>query len=293
MTDDKKSPSQSQSLKKGSQPNVFEYEDVGSFLKDWLDYLKTTKGVSLRHLTKQAEISTGYLSMVLSGKRRLTEKGLQKILIHLKLNQQERRFVELLHIVGDSESAATRVEALSEMARLSSYRKANQKEHDTYKYLTKWYYVAIREMISLPDFQEEPLWIQARLRGRIALSEVTETIDFLERRGLVSRDLTGKLVLPDIDLQCKEGVYKISLAEFHRQVLEMAHKAIHEVPREQRYILGRTAAISKAEFQKAKEIFDEALRKIEALGSASEENKEVYHFELAAFPMTEKQEDKK
>ncbi|MFM6927375.1 MAG: TIGR02147 family protein [Bdellovibrio sp.] len=275
------------------QPNVFEYEDVGSFLNDWFDYLKLAKKVSLRQITKESELSVGYLSMVLSGKRRLTEKALQKLLIHLKLSQQERRFLELLHTVGESESAPTRVEALSEMARLSAYKKANRKEHDTHRYLTKWYYVAIREMVLLPDFQEDPVWIQGRLRGRISLHEVNEAVAFLLDRGLIARGANGRMALPDLDLQCKEGVYKISLGEFHRQVLDMAHRSIHEVARDQRYILGRTVAISKVEFQKAKEIFDEALKKIEALGQSTEAEKEVYHFELASFPMTEKQEKEK
>ncbi len=273
-----------------SQPNVFEYEDVGSFLNDWLGYLKANKKMSLRQITRESEISAGYLSMVLSGKRRLTKKALEKILIHLRLSQQERRFLELLHTVGESESAPTRVEALSEMARLSAFRRVNQKEHDTYRYLTKWYYVAIREMVLLPDFQDSPQWIQERLRGKIGLREVTEALEFLEERGLIARDANGKRTLNALDLQCKEGVYKISLGEFHRQALEMAHKSIHEVARDRRYILGRTVAISKAEFLRAKEIFDEALKKIEVLGQGADVSKEVYHFELVAFPMTEKQD---
>ncbi|MGZ3747299.1 MAG: DUF4423 domain-containing protein [Pseudobdellovibrionaceae bacterium] len=269
------------------QPNVFEYEDVGSFLNDWLIYLKTHKKLSLRQITKEAQISIGYLSMVLNGKRRLTEKSMQKLLVHLRLGTQERRFLELLHTIGESDSALLRVEALFEMSKLASFRKANQKEHDTYKYLTKWYYAAIREMTLLPDFKEDPLWIQGRLRGKIGLHEITEAISFLESRGFVVRNEQNKLTIPEINLQCKEGIYKISLGEFHRQVLEIAHNSIHEVARDQRYILGRTVAISKSEFEQAKEIFDEALKKIEALGQGNETSKEVYQFELAAFPLTE------
>ncbi|MGZ3769934.1 MAG: DUF4423 domain-containing protein [Bdellovibrio sp.] len=273
------------------QPNVFEYEDVGSFLKDWLNFQKLHKKNSLRRLTKESDVSVGSLSMALNGKRRLTTKALQKLLDNLKLNQQERRFLELLHTVEDSESPVVRVDALCEMARLSSYKKTNQKEHNTVTYLTKWFHVAIREMVLLPDFKEDPVWIQKRLRGRIGLNEVNEALEFLVNGGYINRDANGKMTLPEIDLQCKEGIYRISLAEFHRQVLEMAHKSIHDVDRDQRYILGRTVSISSSEFKQAKEIFDEALRKIEALGQQKASSKEVYHFELAAFPMTEKKDD--
>ncbi|MBN8536451.1 MAG: TIGR02147 family protein [Deltaproteobacteria bacterium] len=274
-----------------STPNVFEFEDVGSFLKEWLLHIKTQYKLSLRDITKESELSVGYLSMVLNGKRRLSEKALQKLLIHLKLNPTERKFLTLLHTVGETESALLRVEALSEMAKIASFKKSNQKEFDTHRYLTKWFFVAIREMVLLPDFCNDPIWIQERLRGRISLKEAAEAMEFLEERKLIVKDQNGKYVLPSVDLSCKEGVYKISLGEFHRQVLEMAHRSIHEVPRDKRYILGRTVAISKKEFLKAKEIFDEALKQIEQLGKTSDNNQEVYHFELVTFPMTEKKED--
>lgn len=273
-------------------PNVFEYEDVGSFLKDWFEYLKKNHKMSLREITKDAEISVGYLSMVLSGKRRLTEKAFNKLISHLKLSPPEKKFLNLLHTIGETESPLLRVEALAEMAKISSFRKVNQKEYDTYKYLTKWYFVAIREMILLPDFKNDPNWIQERLRGRISLKEVSEALEFLEEKKLVLKDDSGKYYLSQVDLACKEGVYKISLAEFHRQILDMAHKSIHEVSRDKRYILGRTVAINATEFDKAKEIFDEAMKKIEMLGSSKESDQEVYHFELVTFPMTEKKEEK-
>ena len=43
----------------------------------------------------------------------------------------------------------------------------------------------------------------------------------------------------------------------------------------------------KADFLKAKEIYDQALAEIEKLGKSKNINEHVYHFELAAFPMTE------
>jgi uncharacterized protein (TIGR02147 family) len=91
----------------------------------------------------------------------------------------------------------------------------------------------------------------------------------------------------DRSLDCKEGVYKISLGQFHRQMLELAATSIENTPRAERYILGHTAAISCDDLDQVKEILDEALKKIEALGAKSKSGRhEVYHIELAAFPLT-------
>lgn len=269
------------------QPNVFTYEDVGSFLKDWIQFLKKKDKLSLRELTEKTSISFGYLSMVLNNKRRISSKAVNELLLHLKLSPNERKYISLLQTIEETDSPLIRIEALGEMAKISSFKKSNQKEFDTYKYLSKWYYVAIREMVLLPDFNNQPEWIHARLKGKISLKEASDAIEFLEDRNLIAKDNSGNYFLPNVDLNCKEGVYKISLGEFHRQVLDLAFKSIHEVNRDERYLLGRTVAISKADFLKAKEIYDQALAEIEKLGKSKNINEHVYHFELAAFPMTE------
>lgn len=274
------------------QPNVFDYEDVGSFLKDWIQFLKSKHKLTLREITENTSISFGYLSMVLNNKRSISSKALNELLLHLKLNPNERKFISLLQTIEETDSALIRIEALSEMAKISHFRKNNQKEFDTYKYLSKWYFVAIREMVRLPDFKNSPEWIHERLKGKISLKEASEALNYLEEKKLIAKNSAGKYYLPEMDLSCKEGVYKISLGEFHRQVLDLAFKAIHEVKREERYLLGRTVAISQNDFAKAKEIFDKALEQIEKLGADDKKNDHVYHFELAAFPMTESLEPK-
>lgn len=276
-----------------NKPNVFDYEDVGTFLKDWLNYLRTIdKNFSIRKLTVSTQLSTGYLSMLQSAQRSITKSVLDKLLPHLKLNQKEIRFIELLHVVGTSENQNERLDALSEISKLSLYKKNNGKEVSTYKYLTKWHYVAIREMTQLPDFKLEASWIQKRLRCKVSLKDIEDAINFLLTNNYIIKKSDNSCALPTLDLQCKEGIYKASLAEFHRQVLNMAHASIQEVPREQRYILGRTVTINSNDFEKAKEIFDNALKMLEQFSTNKDQSIEynVYHFELAAFPMTHKKE---
>lgn len=146
----------------------------------------------------------------------------------------------------------------------------------------------------LPDFQLDNVWIQKRLRGRISQKQVSDAIRFLVENEFIEIGPDGSCSLPQLNLECREGVYRISLGEFHRQVLDLAHKAIQDVPRESRYIVGHTVVLTKDEFQQAKKIYDEAILRIEELKSknpALSANSEIFHFEFAAFPMTEKSEE--
>ena len=82
---------------KTHKPDIFLYHDHLSFLKDWIAYLKKTRtSFSMRELAKKSQIASGYIPMILSGKRELTEKAFQKIVSELHLNPEEKLLSSLL-----------------------------------------------------------------------------------------------------------------------------------------------------------------------------------------------------
>ncbi len=270
------------------KPNIFEYVDHILFLNDWFDYLKSEERISMRTISEKAQLAIGYLPMCLGGKRVLSSKALLKMAPHLKLNGSEQRFLELLVIVGTSENPDTRLRAVGDMTKLQAFKKNNYKELEVYKYLTNWYYVAIREMVALPDFDPNPEWIQGRLNGRISLADCEEAIRFLVSSGFVIVDTQGKYSIPKLALDCKEGIYKLSLGEFHRQMFKFAAESIENIPRAQRSIAGHTVAIRLEDLGKVTDILNDAIGKLHLLGQNTTNPDQVYHIELAAFPLTQK-----
>ena len=271
------------------KPNIQNYHDYLEFLKDWTEYLKEQEsGFSLRKIAKEAGIASGYLSMCFGRKRKLSLKFYEKIKPFLKLSVKEKRFLDLLQIIAESEVAKERAQALADLQKLKDYKENHQSELETYQYLSHWYYVVIRELVNLPEFKNEPAWIQERLRGRISQKEITESFKFLLKFGFIIEDSAGKFKVTKKQLSCHEGVYKISLGEFHRQMLDFAKLSIDEVSREERILLGHTAALTKQQYDKVQAILLDAINKIETVENTSQPETEVYHIEVAAFPLTKK-----
>lgn len=270
-----------------TRPNIFTYHDHLSFLKDWFEFLKREgTGFSMRTLATKAKLAVGYMPMCLSGKRVLSTKALHKMMPYLKMNNQERRFFELLHLVGTSEEASVRLQAIHDMSRLQAFYQNNAQDVDVYQYLTKWYYVAIREMVSLTDFKADPYWIQGRIGGRLSLAECEQALAFLIEKGFILKDDAGNYRLPEKSLDCSEGIFKVSLSEFHRQMFHLAAQSIEKVPRSHRYIVGHTFSLLEADLEKVKTILDEARAKIRMLAHGGKDAAHVYHVELASFPLT-------
>lgn len=276
------------------RPNIQEYHNYLEFLKDWIQFLKEReKGFSLRKIAKEAGMASGYLPMCFSGKRKLSEKFYLKIKPHLKLSQKEERQLDLLRTIAESDDPTVRSSALSSLQKSKDYREANRSELEVHQYLSRWYYVAIRELINGPGFKDDVEWIQARLRGRISQKEVEEALQFLVKFGFVAKDVDGKYTVAQKQLDCHEGVYKISLGQFHRQMLDLAKLSIEETPRAERLLLGHTASLSKDQFDRIQAILKESLTEIESVNknSSGENNTNVketnvYHIELALFPLT-------
>jgi uncharacterized protein (TIGR02147 family) len=279
---------------KTRRPDIFSYNDHLAFLKDWVAYLKATQSrFSLRSLAKLAGLASGYLPMVLNGTRPLSAAALAKMIPHLGLNANEQSFLESLLILGTSDSHDVRMMALERMKKFSQFRSNNEKETAAYQYLTHWYYVAIREMATLKDFNEDPEWIQQKLRFQVSLKEVKEALEFLFKYKFLERGKDGKILAPTEALNCQGGVYRVGLSHFHREIMRLAGEAIDKVPREERNIMGHTCSLSEKNYLKARAIAEEAIRKIQALTESEQGSETVYHMEVALFPLTQKKNGSK
>jgi uncharacterized protein (TIGR02147 family) len=274
---------------KVKRPDIFHYHDYQVFLRDWLAFKKASQpGFSNRELAKQAGLASGYLPMVLGRKRVLSGSAQAKILPYLGLSRSEQSFFENMVTLGTSDSHEARINSLDRMRRFPKFQKENRDDSESYQYLTHWFYVAIREMATMPDFKADPEWIQSRLHGSIPLAEIKTALDFLieNKYLIISKDQSVKP--PKKALQCSGGVYRVALAQFHREVLGLASKAIETIPSEEREIQGHTVGLTEKGFQEARAIMEEALEKIRKLGEAENKSENVYHLEVALFPMTKK-----
>lgn len=271
---------------KTQAPKIFQATDILSFLNSWANFKKETdKKFSLRKLATQADISPALLVMILKAERHLNEKTFLRLLAVIDLKKQEKEALRLLFIIGDTEDPDTRLQAYRDLQRLPGYKEENKDTTLTFNYLTNWLNVAIREMASLPDFEAKPNWIKSRLHNSPSLYEIQKSLDFLTENKYLTPNENGKLSSSQKNLVCSEGVFKISLGDFHRQMLTKAGQAIDDIPRNQRLLLGHTLALSTKDYNKVFDILNNAIKEIENL-KMNATAEEIFHIELVAFPLT-------
>lgn len=268
---------------------IYKYHDIVFFLNDAIHFYTSKDNKSLRDLSEELKIASGLLSMVLNRKRNLTSRILKKTMIQLEYNEAEIKFAEQLRTIKLSETDAERKSALIKINKIKKYRVLNANESELYKYLSHWYYVAIKEMSDLPDFNENTEWIQKRLAYKVSKKEVEKAFKFLKSNNILVYE-NNKLISSEKHMNCEDGIFKLSLGSFHKQIFELAAMAIDTVPRDKRKILGHTLTLDKKNAEQMNQILSEAFEKIKNLRSDPAATEDVYHIELISIPITQKLE---
>ncbi len=267
------------------RPNVFEYTEFKDFISDMLVWLKQDEGLSLREIASRAGVSPANLSMISKGTRSPKVKTLSSISRALNLSSRERGYLELLHDMKNANDDHSN-NPFKKLEMNKDYQKNSPADHEAFKYLTNWYNVVIREMVHLKNFEPDPSWIQEKLISDVETKDIKEALRFLISNNFINISKSRKEINLKKELNCTDGVYRLSLGQFHSLMLKKASDSIGEVERDKRLLLGHTVAIADEQMGQVFDILQEALEKIRELEKKKRKNDKVIHVELAAFPLT-------
>lgn len=278
-------------MSKSNRPEIHDFNEYRAFLRAWFDFLKATdKSFSLRKLSLKMGMGTGFLSLVLSGQRGLTIDAQTKLFEHIGLSRAEEKYFDALRALEESPVGPERIAAFERLRRFHGFKEKKQNELEAYRYLTKWYYVAIHEMALQKEFKFDAEWIAEKLLFRVPVQDVREAMEFLTKQGFLVVGPGGEIQVQQKQIDCFGGVYKLSLNEFYRQIFDLAHKSIEAVPSDERQILGHTCLLSEDQLAQVKAVLSEAQGAIEKIGAQRSNQRRVYQINLSAFPMTRKGE---
>ncbi len=129
--------------------NIFEYMDYREFLRDLIDTMKKENpAYSMRAFAAKLACNPGQFNRILKGERNLLPAHIVEIGTIAKFSKKEKRFFELLVSYNHAKKQSEREYFYDQM---QQFRKANVKQVSSEQYLlySHWYYLVIREMLSI------------------------------------------------------------------------------------------------------------------------------------------------
>lgn len=272
-----------------TKPNIFEYLDYRSFLKNLFAFKKVENpSFSHRSFARLAGLqSSNFLKLVMDGQRNLSAKAIHSFAKAFKLNKSESDFFEALVFFNQSKSMEEKNRYYDRIAQFKKYHDAKPLDVHQYTYFSNWYFVALRELTLLKSFKEDPVWINKKLKARIHPDEIKRAIRILIDLKLLHRDDAGRLKQSDAKISSSPEMGILAVYNFHREMIQKAGESIERSLAEHRDISGLTLALSKKQFEKIRLRLNEIRREIHELSCEGEDKEAVYQVNFQLFNLSE------
>jgi uncharacterized protein (TIGR02147 family) len=256
------------------KPKIEDYECYRKFLSDYYYFNKGQfSGFTFRRFSQLSGFkSPNFIQLVIKGERNLTHDSAKKIGKGLKLSNGEQIIFDSLvkeaHAKNNKEAQEARASRLRGLRRIFT----KKIKSDKIKILNKWYYMAVREVVSLHDFVLDAEFVSECLLGLITTDQARESLDLLISEGYIKQDESGRWVQSDIVLDAESDNIKTELIrKFHEDTLKFWSHALASLSPN----LRNTSCLTMSVSRETAALIKEKMRDFEdeIIGLVGQENK--------------------
>ena len=272
---------------------IVEYTDYRKFIQDYYDERKRSSAFTWRDFARDAGFTSPvYLKYVCEGKKSLSVGAAGSVANAMGLAGFESTYFVLMvsyaHAKGDKAKRA----AFEERCALAQAHKVRVLGNEEFDYFKSWKNPVLREIAPhMPGAR--PLEMAHACKQKISATEVSETLDFLMKAGLLKKDKNGHYVQTEKSISMGPvDAVPVAAREMQRQMGEFAVKAM-DLPLSERDMSGVTMGITRGVYEQIKKEIADFRRRIVAIASADDDTEQVYRLNLQLFPLSERLEKKK
>jgi uncharacterized protein (TIGR02147 family) len=271
---------------------VFDYTDYRKYLLDYYqERKKTSKAFSYRYFAGKAGInSVGLYKDVIEGRQSLGRGLMLKFSQALELNDRESEY--FLNMVLFNEASSIEERRLYFRKLMSSYdSKAYKVDGTQYEFYSKWYYSAIRALLSYFPCDGDFSALARCLNPPIRPEQAKKAIKVLEKLGMIGRDAHGNYRPLDAVITTGSGnnernVQTLNLINFQKAMLLMAAKSYDSPTFKEMDMSTLTMSFSRETFQIIKQEIVALRKKIAGLAELDAKPDRVYQMSYNLFPLT-------
>jgi uncharacterized protein (TIGR02147 family) len=272
----------------GASVHVFEYLDYRQYLRDFYASQKANStAFSHRAFSRRAGLrSSNYLSLVMKGERDLSSEMAPRFAKACGLEKSEVSFFCDLVAYGQARTTDEKQRWYERLARFRKFRDAHRLIGEQTAYHAHWYMPALRELVTLPGFTENPAWIASAFEPPITEKQAAEALDTLCRLGLLVRDARGKLQQAQALVTTGPGPLGHQVFAYHHGMIDLAKRALDYLPREERDISSLTLCVAEAHLPVLKERLRAFRQELLQLAELERQPERVVQLNFQMFPLS-------
>ena len=272
---------------------IYDYTDYRLFLKDYYEEQKVQNPVfSYRYFALKAGFnSSGLYKDIVDGRTGITRSLILRFAKAMKLTKKQEEYFEIL--VYFTEAKTIEEKKLYFERLLKFYEsKAYRVDSSQYEYYSKWYYIAVRELLAIGDFGDDYSAIAQALSPTIRTEQAKRAIAVLTQLGLIQKNKNGYYKVIDKIVTTGPDVRSLAIANFQKVMMDMAKESIDRHKPVHRNISTVTFSVSAETFADIGAELDACRKRILSMVERSEGEDRICQLNMQLFPLTHIKERK-
>lgn len=249
------------------RPNIFKYLDYRDFLKDWFEWRREDEpDFSMRTFLGKVShglASSGILSAILKGKRKLSAALKLKVQRALSLKDKEAQYFNLLVDFNQAKGMDEKNLLIQQLSRFRE-SKAHLVSEEQIGFYSKWYYLVVWCYFGMNQKIKNPIAIAKQIQPALSAAQVEEAIEKLLGWDLIRKTANG-YVPTENHVTTEAEVRDLVAHHHHKEFMAMADRMLGETPPSRRQYQTLVFSVSQPTFEIVKERmvhFQEELREL-------------------------------
>lgn len=265
---------------------VMEYQNYRVYIRDFYAERKVRSGFTWRDFAKAAGYSSPvFLKLVCDGKSNLSEVGVERVASAMGLVGVDLQYFRLLVEFNQEKDSAKKKIVFKKMREVAKEGSMEIVGEDQFDYYESWVNPVVREMA--PQMGDAtPAKIAEKLAFDTQTAEVKKALSLLQKVGLLRKGERGYEQAAKSITTGNLEVARLSVREMHRQMGELAVRALDEIPMNERDISGLTLGVSENAFYRISQEIADFRRRISSIVMEDTGENRVYRLNVQLFPLT-------
>ncbi len=275
--------------------NIFDYTDYRKYLLDYYNEQKESrKAFSYRYFARKAGInSIGLYKDVINGRQNLGRALIFKFSQAINHGKKETEYFENMVYFNEAKTVEERKLFFERM--MACYRsKAYIVDAGKYEFYSRWYYSAVRALISCRKFSntaDDHKKIAKALNPPIRPEQAKKTVKVLEKLNFIRTDKNGVYELVDKVIttgfvKTEKNIAALNVVNFQKEMMRIAGDTFGRDPSEELDMSTLTLSISKRTLQEIKKELAAFRQKVAGMAERDTDPEIIYQFNQQLFPLS-------
>ncbi len=276
-----------QILNMNNNIKIYNYLDYRQFCHDWYKFKKNSdKEFTFKSFAKLADLkSPNYFQRIVSGKRNLSEKHLPGFKRAMNLSDHEYEYFKTLLHFDNASDSIKKTKFFNQLVSMRKIKGVHQISNNQLKYLDKWWYPIIRELVTIINFNEDYSILASSCIPKISESQAKAAVNYLLKNRYIKKSQTGLYEQQDPILSTGDEVRSLFVKKFHRENLSIGSELVDLISPEEREVSSINFSVSQKRYEKIKEEIQKFRRQLLNLVESDDDLPEkVYSASFQLFP---------